>query len=102
MTRFAGANEIAGYTRIESDSFAPTTVVVMTATPNTNVRTLINFSPAASSGFHRTAVRSATAGPLRVGSLTIGAMPVLSQVVDAASPSPTRRRPSDVCQSPGD
>src|SRR5438132_398041 len=66
MTRFAGANEIAGYTRIEIGSFAPTTVVVMTASPITHVRTLIDFSPSASSGFHRTAVSSATGGPLNV------------------------------------
>src|SRR5258708_31890977 len=45
MTRFAGANEIAGDTRIDSGSFAPTTIVIMTASTNIHVRTLIAMSP---------------------------------------------------------
>ena len=47
-----------------------TTVVVMTASPMTHARTLIDFSPSASSGFHRPTARSATGGPLRVRALT--------------------------------
>src|SRR5712691_5827153 len=101
MTRFAGANEISGDTRIESDSFAPTTVVAMRAIPNTHVRTLIDFSPSASSGFHRTAARCATGGPICVRRFT-GVITRrkthsdspfragIVRVLEAAPPSPTR------------
>src|SRR5216683_2528924 len=60
----------AGDTRIDSGSFAPTTVVVITAKADIHVRTRIDFSPSPSSGFHRTAVGSATRGPLVRGSPT--------------------------------
>src|SRR5258706_14088425 len=44
INRFAGANDMAGDTDIESGSFAPTTVVNI-ANPHTNARTFIAVSP---------------------------------------------------------
>jgi len=61
IVRFAGANDTAGDTCIERHSFAPTTVDAATKSPNTCARTLVNFSPFASSSYsaHQMAVQLA-------------------------------------------
>ena len=62
----AWSEQRRGHFVIESDSFAaPTVVVAAIASPSIQARRVIAISPAASSGFQHTAVRSATGGPSR-------------------------------------